>query len=174
MAGDAQTGVSIMRLTAGLDSGPVCLQEPVPIGAEDTYGTLGPRLAVLGGDLLVRALDERPPFADQDEDGVTYAEKIGPEDRRLDPARPAAELARTVRALTPHIGANLTLNDGTLLGVRAARADHRPGGEPGALLTDRDRAWLATSDGALELLEVQPPGKRPMPVADWLRGRGGR
>jgi methionyl-tRNA formyltransferase len=73
MAGDAQTGVSIMRLTAGLDSGPVCLQAREPIGPDDDYGTLAARLEAVGAELLVRALDERPPFAEQDEAGVTYA-----------------------------------------------------------------------------------------------------
>src|SRR3954469_21469512 len=83
MAGDAETGVSIMRLTAGLDSGPVCLQEPEPIHADDDYGTLAARLETLGGRLLVRALDERPPYVEQDEALATYAEKIGPDDRSL-------------------------------------------------------------------------------------------
>jgi len=84
MAGDAETGVSIMRLTAGLDSGPVCLQEREPIHADDDYGSLAARLEELGARLLIRALDEHPPFAEQPEDGVTYAAKIGPSDRSLD------------------------------------------------------------------------------------------
>ena len=110
MAGDAETGVSIMRLTAGLDSGPVCLQEREPIRPDDDYGTLSARLRELGGALLARALDERPPFAEQDEAGVTYADKIEAADRvaRPDPAaRRRSE--RVVRALRPHIGARLPL-----------------------------------------------------------------
>jgi methionyl-tRNA formyltransferase len=169
MAGDADTGVSIMRLTAGLDSGPVALQERLPIAPEDTYGTLAPRLSALGGELLVRALDAPPPFEAQPDDGITYAEKIAAQDRRLDPSLPAARLARTVRALTPHIGAHLELADGSRLGVRAAAA-HDCGPPAGELHVAGERLWLGCAAGALELLEVQPPGKRAMAAADYLRG----
>jgi methionyl-tRNA formyltransferase len=150
MAGDAETGVSIMRLTAGLDAGPVCLAASEPIRADDTYGSLAQRLQGLSADLLIRALDERPPFAEQDEAGVTYAEKIGPQDRTLDLSRPAVENERIVRALTPHIGARIELPSGQFLGVRAARA----------------------TDDRLELLEVQSAGGRPMAYADYVRGHG--
>ena len=92
MAGDRETGVSIMRVTEGLDSGPVCLQAAEPIRPDDTYGSLAARLQDLGGVLLLRALDDRPPFTEQDEAGATYADKITAEDRTLDPARPAVEL----------------------------------------------------------------------------------
>jgi methionyl-tRNA formyltransferase len=169
MAGDEETGVAIMRVTAGLDSGPVCLLETEAIAPGDTYGTLAPRLAELGGDLLVRALDESPPFVDQDDAQATYAEKIGPDDRRLDPAGAAAELERRVRALTPHIGARLELPGGETLGVRAAAA--RPDGpSPGELAARDGRLLLGCAEGALELLEVQPPGGKPMAAADYLRG----
>ena len=163
MAGDDRTGVSIMRVTAGLDSGPVCLQEPVAIEPHDTYGSLARRLEECSGRLLLRALEERPPFVEQSEDGVTYAEKIAAEDRRLDRSRPAAELERVVRALTPHIGAYAELEDGTRLGVAAARAV-ASGEAAGGLPT------LECADGELELLAVKPPGKREMNGADWLRG----
>lgn len=153
MAGDAQTGVSIMRLTEGLDSGPVCLVEAEPIAPEDDYGTLAARLEELGARLLVRALDERPPFAEQSEEGVTYAEKITAADRTLDPGAPPEVNVRIVRALHPHIGARLPLEDGTFLGVHRARVG---------------------DDGSLELLEVQPPGGRPMAYADYLRGHAAR
>jgi methionyl-tRNA formyltransferase len=167
MAGDAETGVSIMRLTEGLDSGPVCLQETEPIHADDDYGTLAGRLQSLGGDLLVRALDERPPFAEQDEAAMTYAHKIEAADRELDAARPPDELERTVRALRPHIGARVPLPDGDYLGVIAARVagDEASGG----LRADGDRLLF----GGLELTEIRPPGGRPMAAADWLRGRRG-
>jgi methionyl-tRNA formyltransferase len=170
MAGDAETGVAIMRVTAGLDSGPVCLCAREPIHPGDTYGTLAPRLEALGGELLVRALDERPPFAEQDEAAATYAEKITAADRRLDPRRPAAELARTVRALTPHVGALLERPDGTLLGVRGAQLAVDAPVPAGQLAREGGRLLLGTADGALELLLVQPPGGRPMDAAAYLRG----
>ncbi len=158
MAGDRETGVSIMALTPGLDDGPVALRGTTPIGSDDTFGTLSARLQELGADLLLRALDEDPPFTAQPEAGVTYAEKLTGADRTLDPARTAAELERQVRALTPHIGARAQLPDGTLVGVTRAR----PGdGE----LT------IAAADGPLALLEVQPPGGRLMDAAAFLRGR---
>jgi methionyl-tRNA formyltransferase len=190
MAGDERTGVSIMRLTAGLDSGPVCLTVAEPMAAEDTYGSLATRLSGIGGELLVHALDliaagEPPAFAEQVQAGVTYAEKIAPEDRLLDPARPASELERVVRALHPHIGARVALSDGTLLGVHRSRvAEMEPavsdpvagsnlanGEEDGLGVTARDgRLLLICRTGALELLEVQPPGGRPMDAAAYLRG----
>jgi len=185
MAGDASTGVSIMRLTAGLDSGPVCLTAAEPIHPQDTFGSLAPRLSEIGGELLVRALHEHPPFVEQPEQGVTYAEKISPEDRLLDPHRPAAELEGVVRALHPHIGARVALADGTLLGVHRARlidaqaagtASPGPAGEadveaPGVLAND-GRLVLQCVPGVLELVEVQPAGGRAMEASAYLRGHG--
>jgi methionyl-tRNA formyltransferase len=168
MAGDADTGVSIMRLTAGWDSGPVCLAASEPIAPDDTYGTLAPRLQQLGADLLLRALDERPPFAEQPEDGVTYADKIGPADRTLDAAAPAAVNDRTVRALSPHIGTRVELPGGAFLGV--LRAAVREPDEAGPLRADDSGRRLLL--GGLELLEVQPAGGRPMDAAAYLRGHG--
>jgi methionyl-tRNA formyltransferase len=169
IAGDPETGVSIMRLTAGLDSGPVCLQASEPIGPTDTYGTLAARLQRIGGELLVRALDERPPFHEQNEEGATYAQKLESEDRRLDPTRPAAELDRIVRALTPHVGAYVELEDGTRLGVREAKVTG-DGPPPGKVALDGARPVLGCADGALELVLVQPPGRRAMAGEDYLRG----
>ncbi len=170
IAGDDRTGVSIMRLTAGLDSGPVCLQEPEAIEPGDTYGTLAQRLQELGGELLVRALDESPPCSEQDPALATYAEKISAEDRVLDPSRPAVELERVVRALTPHIGAYIELPDGSRLGVREARVLPAGGPPPGVVSWTRSRPVLGCSPGALELLAVQPPGKRPMSGEDYVHG----
>jgi methionyl-tRNA formyltransferase len=173
MAGDAETGVSIMRLTAGLDSGPVARAGSEPIRVDDDYGSLSQRLVGLSSTLLAEVLDEHPPFREQDEQGVTYAEKITAEDRTLDPGRPADELERTVRALHPHIGARVRLADGSLLGVHRARlAAHEASASalaPG-LETQGGRLLLRASPGALELLEVQPPGGRAMDAAAYLRG----
>ncbi len=170
MAGDRSTGVSIMRMTAGLDSGPVCAQRDEPIRAGDNYGSLAARLQALGGELLVATLDERPPCAEQEGSAATYAEKIGPEDRELDPARTAVELERVVRALTPHIGARARLGDGTWLGVREARALDSGGPEPGVVSLVGPRPVLGCAGGSLELVVVQPPGRRAMSGEDFLRG----
>ena len=173
-AGDEETGVTIMRPTSELDAGPVCLQRAESIAPDDDYGSLAPRLSGLGGELLVEALDTQPPFREQPEQGVTYAEKIEPADRLLDPARPADELERRVRALTPQIGAYVELDGGERLGVR--RAALVPATEdvpPGRLEVRDSRVLYGAAQGALELLEVQPPGKRPMDAAAWLRGRPG-
>ncbi|HEY4997153.1 MAG TPA: methionyl-tRNA formyltransferase [Solirubrobacteraceae bacterium] len=184
MAGDAQTGVAIMRLTAGLDDGPVCLMASEEIKPDDDYGALSERLQELGGELLLRALEERPPFQAQAQEGATYAEKITAEDRLLDPARAAIELERVVRALHPHIGARLELTDGTLLGVQRARlyatnADELadPPVDPKAaaqlgLHEHEGRLLLICSAGALELLTVKPAGGRAMDAPDYLRGHG--
>ena len=170
MAGDETTGVSIMKVTEGLDSGAVCAREAEPIGPDDDYGMLAARLERLGGDLLVRALDERPPFVEQDDALATYAHKIEAVDRALDPRRPPAELERTVRALRPHIGARIALPGGEFLGVIAARASE-DGPALGHVRADAERLLMGCAGGALELTEIRPPGARPMTAADWLRGR---
>ncbi|HVV90232.1 MAG TPA: methionyl-tRNA formyltransferase [Solirubrobacterales bacterium] len=166
MARDRKTGVCVMRLTAGLDSGPVALRAEVELGEDEDYGALAPRLASLGGDLLVEALDLLADgtlaFTEQDDAAATYAEKISPADRRLDPAQPAADLAAKVRALTPHIGAYLELEGGERLGVRRATAVDT--GAAGELL-------VPTADGALRLDVVQPAGGKPMAADAYLRGR---
>jgi methionyl-tRNA formyltransferase len=178
MTGDERTGVSIMRLTAGLDSGPVCLSASEPIHANDTFGSLAERLERLGGDLLLDALGaldrgEALAFAEQDERQVIYAEKIGSSDRLLDPTHPAIEMERAVRALSPHIGARVALSDGSLLGVQRAAVAKLPTTDPGEGVHVRDgRLLLDCVEGQLELLEVQPPGKRPMAAEAFLHGRG--
>ncbi len=169
--GDEETGVTIMRPIAELDAGPMCLQRGEPIHADDDFGTLSGRLALLGGELLVEALDTLPPFREQPEAGATYAEKIERDDRLLDPQRPAEELERRVRALTPHVGTFIELRDGERLGVRRAGLSHNGSDvAAGSLEGDDGRLLLGTSSGVLELLEVQPAGGRPMAVADFLRG----
>jgi methionyl-tRNA formyltransferase len=173
MAGDERTGVSIMRLTAGLDEGPVCLADGEPIAPDDTYGSLAARLQELGAELLLRVLEERPACTEQQGE-ATYAEKISAADRTLDPGRPAVELERTVRALQPHIGARLELEGGAMLGVSGA-ALAGAAAAPGELLADGGppaRLLLGCSPGTLELTIVQPPGGRPMAAADYLRGHG--
>jgi methionyl-tRNA formyltransferase len=174
MAGDARTGVSIIKVTAGLDSGPIALQEALEIGGGEDYGSLSGRLAELAGVLMLRALDLREAgtleLTEQDDSQATYAEKISSDERRLDPTRSAAELERTVRALSPHIGAYLELDGGERLGVRAARAE--AGGDlgPGALIADAGALRLGCAQGTLLLEVVQPPGGRPMGADDYLRG----
>jgi methionyl-tRNA formyltransferase len=189
IAGDRETGVSILRLTAGLDSGPVCLARGEPIGEHDSYGSLSLRLRELSAQLLLEVLDRRDAgdplaFAEQDEARATYAEKIEPQDRTLDPTRPAEQLERVVRALHPHIGARVELPDGTLLGVQEAAL---PGGRPAYEgvptaptdaseelgVVERDgRLLLQCTPGSLELRIVQPPGRRAMDAAAYLRGYG--
>ena len=170
-AGDAETGVTIMRPTMEMDAGPICLQRMEPIRhPDDDYGVLSARLAVLGGELLVEALDTRPPFRDQPEDGVTIASKIEASDRLLDPAREAAFLERRVRALTPHIGAFVLLPSGERLGVRRAAVSGAPPPPPSEFATSDGTLLFGCVDGALELIEVQPAGGRPMEAAAYLRG----
>ena len=171
MAGDERTGVSIMAVTAGLDSGPVALQEAIAIG-DDDFGALVPRLEELAGDLLVEALERRErgdlELTPQDDAAATYAEKIAPQERRLDPARPAIELERRVRALTPHIGAYLELAGGGRLGVVEARAE---GGvlEAGGF-DDADGLRLGCGEGVLRLVRVRPAGGKAMDAEAYLRG----
>jgi methionyl-tRNA formyltransferase len=173
MAGDATTGVTIMRVTAGLDSGPVALVKEVPISPDDDYDTLSAKLADVGGELLVRALDDlktgQLEFTEQDDAQATYAEKVSADERHLSPSLPAAELERIVRALAPRVGAYLELEGGKRLGVRKARAV-QDGPATGAIETDGEQLVVGSSDGGLRLEVVQPPGKKPMSAADFLRG----
>ena len=173
MAGDALTGVTIMRVTEGLDSGPLALTEEITVSPEDDYASLSARLAEIGGELLVRALDALSagdlPFTDQDEAQVTYADKVAASERHLSPSRTAAELERIVRALTPHIGAFLELEGGERLGVRRAR-EVEDGPIAGAIESRNGRLVVGSSDGGLSLEVVQPAGKKPMSAADFLRG----
>jgi len=188
-AGDEETGVTIMRPTAELDAGPIAVQRAEAIHADDDFGSLSERLAALGGELLVEALDLSPTFREQPDTGVTYAEKIGPEDRLLDPALTADLLERRVRALRPHVGAYVelpwderlgvtraALPPGSAVAVDEAVAGDGPGGGPpqGQLTIADERLLYGTVSGPLELLEVHPAGKRPMDAESWIRGYGER
>jgi methionyl-tRNA formyltransferase len=173
-AGDEETGVTIMRPVAELDAGPMAVQRAEAIRPDDDYGSLASRLAALGGELLVEALDLQPAFREQPDTGVTYAEKIGPEDRWLDPGLGADMLERRVRALRPHIGAYVELPSDERLGVTRAALVPANGPSPGELAVADGRLLYGASPGALELCEVHPPGKRPMAAEDWVRGYAAR
>ncbi len=173
MAGDVRTGVSLMQVTAGLDSGPVALQEEIAIGNEDDFESLSAKLSTLGGGMLVEALDlqadGRLTFTEQEDEEATYAEKIEADDRRLDPCRPARDLTLTVRALTPHIGAYLELRGEGRLGVRRARAVD-VSVKQGELKAEWGALLLGCGRGALRLEVVQPQGGKPMAADAYLRG----
>lgn len=175
MAGDKRTGVAIMRLTEGLDSGPVALLEEIAIDDGEDFGALAARLAALGGRLSVRAYELAAAagltFTEQSAAGLTYAEKINPAERRLDPGKAAHELELTVRGLTPHVGAFLELDGGERLGVRVARS--RPEGPAAGSFEARDgELVLGCGDGCgLSISSLLPAGKREMASADYLRGR---
>jgi methionyl-tRNA formyltransferase len=173
MAGDTVTGVTIFKLTAGLDSGPIAAIRREPIRPADTAGSLAGRLAPLGARLLVETLDRTEAggleLTDQVDDGVTYAEKIRPGERRLDPRRPAAELDRIVRALTPEIGAYLELDGGERLGV-GSPAVAESGPAVGELVLRDSKLALGCGDGTLLIGEVKPPGRRSMSAGEYQRG----
>ena len=148
MAGDAETGVTIIELVEELDAGPVAARQALPIGPDDDSGAVYARAAELAVELLDPLLAGEVQLEPQPAEGVTYADKITAADRKLDLSRPAAELVRTVRALSPHIGARATLSGRALTVWRARVAD----------------------DGSFEPLEVQPDGGRRMDYAAWRRG----
>jgi methionyl-tRNA formyltransferase len=167
MAGDAETGVCIMRMEAGLDTGPVLLREAVPIGAGDTTGDLHDRLADLGGRLVVEALQRLPDLTPvpQGEDGVTYAAKIDKAEARVDWTRPATEVLRQINGLSPHPGAWCMAGGERVKLLRARVVNGQ--GVPGTLLQG---FTAACGTGAVEVTELQREGKRAMPVAQALMG----
>jgi methionyl-tRNA formyltransferase len=167
LAGDAETGISIMQMDAGLDTGAVVLERWISIGAAETAGTLHDRLAELGAEAIVEALGAGLTPQPQSAAGVTYAAKISPEEARLDWKRAASDLARAVRAFNPVPGAWALLPNGERLKILDAAVETGHG-EPGAILNDR--MTIATGDGALLPLVVQRPGKKPMSTAEMLRG----
>jgi methionyl-tRNA formyltransferase len=173
ISGDETTGMTIFKITEGLDSGPIALVREEAVRTDDTAGTLAERLSRLGAELMIEALDaaeeDRLELVEQPKEGVTYAEKIDSAERQLDPRRPADELERTVRAMTPGIGAYLELEGAERLGVGKARV---AGASPavGELAVEDGRLLLGCAGGALELLELKPAGKRAMSAAEYLRG----
>lgn len=172
--GDEVTGVTVMQMEAGLDTGPILHQIETELAADETGGELTERLAELGAGALVEALtllegEELRPVP-QDQAQATYAPKVDRTVARLEWSRDGATLARAVRAFDPEPGAWATLRGETvkLFGGRVANA----GGPPGLVLEADQTLCIATAVGALEVVEVQPAGKKRMPVSDWVRGRG--
>jgi methionyl-tRNA formyltransferase len=174
MAGDSETGVAVMRMEAGLDTGPVAMVERVAIGPDMTAGDVHDRLMPLGADLMARALAALSrgalQFTSQPDEGVTYAKKITNEEARIDWSRPAQDVHNHVRGLSPFPGAFFMADLGKgperVKALRTALADGA--GAPGTLLDDCGA--VACGKGAVRLLQVQRAGKGPMSVADFLRG----
>ncbi|WP_024869865.1 methionyl-tRNA formyltransferase [Pseudoxanthomonas suwonensis] len=176
-AGDDQTGVCLMRMEAGLDTGPVLLSQATAIGAEETGGQLHDRLAELGAQVLADGLGLLragllPVPQPQPAEGVTYAHKLDKAEARLDWSRPAAELARTVRAFNPW-----PVAEGQVAGERlrihgAVALDQVHDAAPGTLLgASRDGIDIACGEGVLRLRVVQRDGGRAITAADWLNAR---
>jgi len=168
LAGDTTTGVATMQMAEGLDTGDILLMEETPIGPEETSGDLFVRLAELGAPLLLRTLAERPTPKPQDEANVTLARMLRKEDATMDWTRTARELDCQVRGLSPWPGTVTTFRGEPLKILKARPVAERTHTEaPGTFL---DGALVACGHGALELLEVQLPGKRPVRGADFLHG----
>ncbi len=166
IAGDTESGITIMRMDEGLDTGPMLLKEATPIGPDTTVQALHDALSEIGARLVLRALAEAPPAIAQPEHGVTYAPKLTKEDGRLDWSLDAAALERRVRALNPWPG-TFFLHDGEPIRVLAARVESGDG-VPGTMLDDA--ALVATGAGALRLLRLQRPGRAAMDAEAFLRG----
>ncbi|MGE4327471.1 MAG: methionyl-tRNA formyltransferase [Pseudodonghicola sp.] len=169
MAGDAETGVCIMQMEAGLDTGPVLLREAAPIGAEETTEQLHDRLSAMGAALIVTALarlDDLKPEPQPDE-GVTYATKIDKAEAKIDWSLPAVEVDRKIRGLSPFPGAWCEV-EGERLKLLASRLASG-GGAPGAVLDDA--LTVACGEGAIQLTRLQRAGKGAQDTETFLRGR---
>ncbi len=168
LAGDAETGITIMRMDEGLDTGPMLLREATPIGPRDTTPDVHDRLSEMGARLILRALAEDPSPVPQPEEGASYAPKLGKEDGRLDWAAPAEAVDRRVRAMSPWPGAYTAWNGEVL---RVLSAEPAPGRDaaPGTVL---DEALLVACCGgtALRLTRVQRAGRGAMEAGSFLRG----
>lgn len=171
LAGDIETGVSIMQMEAGLDTGPVLLSERLSITEDDTAGTLHDKLAVLGGRLIVEALGKLPlPLSLQPEIGVTYASKIEKAEAPLDWRLPATQLARQVRAFNPYPGATVGM-DGNTVKVWRAEAQAETGGSPSTVIAaDKRGILVACGEGTLRLTELQKAGGKRLPISAFLTG----
>ncbi len=171
-AGDAETGITIMQMDAGLDTGPMLLSRAEAIHADDTTGSLHDRLALLGAEMIVEALRALPgglTATPQPADGVTYAAKIGKAEASIDWSRPAVELERAIRAFNPFPGAVATLQQTPVKLWRARAID--AAGTPGeVLLAEGAGVIVACGEGALCITELQKPGGKRLPAADFLRG----
>jgi methionyl-tRNA formyltransferase len=169
MAGDAETGVCIMQMEAGLDTGPVLLREAVEIGAEEVTAGLHDRLSELGARLIVEALERLPELKPevQPEEGVTYASKIDKGEARVDWSRPAEEVDRLIRGLSPFPGAFVEV-EGERLKLLASRIGDGQG-RPGEVLDDA--LTVACGQGAVQLLRLQRAGKGAQDAEEFLRGR---
>jgi len=166
IAGDAATGITIMRMEEGLDTGPMLLAGEIPIGPETTTPTLHDALAELGARLILRALAEDPPATPQPAEGATYAAKLTKEDARLDWTLPATALERRIRALNPWPGTSFTHRGET---IRILAATLAAGEGPPGLVLDA-AGTIACGRGALRPIRLQRPGRGPAPAADVLRG----
>ncbi len=173
MAGDAETGICIMQMEPGLDTGPVLLREATPIGPADTTGDLHDRLAEMGARLAVAALDRLDSLvaAPQRGEGVTYAHKIDKAEARVDWTRPATEVDRHIRGLSPFPGAWCEAGAERLKLLRCVVAPADSAAPAGRILhAGPGRLVVACGEGAVEILEAQRPGRRPMPAEELLRG----
>ncbi len=166
LAGDAETGITIMRMDAGLDTGPMLLREAVPITSTTTAAILHDALAAIGARLILRALAEDIPAVPQPADGISYAPKLTRADARIDWMLPAAAIERRVRAFDPWPG-TFTLLDGAMLKVLGA-TPAEGNGVPGTVLDDR--LAVACANGALRLTRVQLAGRAPLEAEVFLRG----
>lgn len=178
LAGDAVTGVTVMRMDEGVDSGPLLAQRQEPIRADDTTGSLGERLAHRGADLLLEVLPAYLSGAlqpwPQPEEGVTFCRPLRKEGGRLDWSQMAVELERRVRAVTPWPGAFTFWRGQRLNVVRAAVEEGWQGNvPPGTVVPVPGGVAVSTSEGALRLLELQLAGRRVLPWADFVRGQPG-
>ena len=166
MAGDAETGVAIMQMEAGLDTGPVLAEARGPIGPGDTTADLHDRLSAMGAELVVDVLARLPmPAVAQPEAGVTYAQKIDKAEARIDWTRPATEVDRLIRGLSPFPGAWCEIAGERVKLLRSRLA--AGSGAPGAVLGG---FTVACGNGAIEVIEAQRAGKKPMPTAELLKG----